>query len=81
MYVCVYVYLITFHIYSLYVHVFAFVYLVPGTDFSKEIVGAPPHCDLNFITLLATDEIWGLQVRKHRLINHSTKIYITYIYH
>ncbi|KAK9200109.1 hypothetical protein WN944_015304 [Citrus x changshan-huyou] len=39
---------------------------VPGTDFSKEIVGAPPHCDLNFITLLATDEIWGLQICREK---------------
>ncbi|KAH9781691.1 Fe2OG dioxygenase domain-containing protein [Citrus sinensis] len=43
-----------------------FHYGVPGTDFSKEIVGAPPHCDLNFITLLATDEIWGLQICREK---------------
>ncbi|GAY64043.1 hypothetical protein CUMW_230500 [Citrus unshiu] len=27
---------------------------------------APPHCDLNFITLLATDEIWGLQICREK---------------
>ncbi|KAH9781708.1 Fe2OG dioxygenase domain-containing protein [Citrus sinensis] len=43
-----------------------FSYCFPGTDFSKEIVGAPPHCDLNFITLLATDEIWGLQICREK---------------
>ncbi|KDO46849.1 hypothetical protein CISIN_1g0293441mg, partial [Citrus sinensis] len=26
----------------------------------------PPHCDLNFITLLATDEIWGLQICREK---------------
>ncbi|KAJ4713835.1 2-oxoglutarate (2OG) and Fe(II)-dependent oxygenase superfamily protein [Melia azedarach] len=30
----------------------------------KDVAGAPPHRDMNLITLLATDDIWGLQICK-----------------
>ncbi|KAJ4713840.1 2-oxoglutarate (2OG) and Fe(II)-dependent oxygenase superfamily protein [Melia azedarach] len=31
-----------------------------------DLVGAPPHCDLSLFTLLATDDIWGLQICREK---------------
>ncbi|KAJ4713838.1 2-oxoglutarate (2OG) and Fe(II)-dependent oxygenase superfamily protein [Melia azedarach] len=37
-----------------------------GAELSNDVVGSPPHCDLNLITLLATDDIWGLQICREK---------------
>ncbi|KAJ4713830.1 2-oxoglutarate (2OG) and Fe(II)-dependent oxygenase superfamily protein [Melia azedarach] len=43
-----------------------FHYGVHGANLLKDVVGTTPHCDLNLFTLLATDDIWGLQICREK---------------